>query len=143
MGKPKAQPKPEAKKGTPSKGKAGAKAAKVKADGNADAKCRAKRGTAGTFAGRRPPADAMKRAEFDHIKYSYMTLRLQGISDEALAAGAARPAKKARAQSATTQHVFLTAMRTRLVELAKAGVPGPDRMSTAVAEWRGRAAELV
>jgi hypothetical protein len=139
MGKPKAQPKPEAKKGTPSK----VKAAKVKADGNADAKCRAKRGTAGTFAGRRPPADAMKRAEFDHIKYSYMTLRLQGISDEALAGGAARPAKKARAQSATTQHVFLTAMRTRLVELAKAGFPGPDRMSTAVAEWRGRAAELV
>ena len=66
-----------------------------------------------------------------------MTLRLHGLSDEAMAGGAARPAKKARAQFAT-QHAFFKAMQTRMAELAKAGVPGPDHMRTATAEWRAR-----
>jgi hypothetical protein len=138
VGKPKAKakakPKAKAKKGTPATGEAGANA-KARADAKADAKSRAKRGTAGTFAGRRPPKDAIKRAMFDQMKSSYMTLRLQGLSDEALSGWAARPTKKACTKS-SAQQAFLKAMQTRTAELATAGVPGPDRMSTAAAELK-------
>ena len=79
----------------------------------------------------------MKRAVFDQMKASYMNLRLHGLSDEALAGGAARPAKKARTKSAT-QTAFIRAMQARMAELAKAGVPGPERMRTAAAEWQAR-----
>jgi hypothetical protein len=129
VGKPKAKP-----KGTPTKGKAGAKA-KAKADTKSDVKSRAKHGTAGTFAGRRPPADLMKRKVFDQMKSSYLTLRLEGLSDEALSGGAARPAKKARSSS-VNQQAFIKAMQKRMSELAKAGVPGPQCMRTAAAEWK-------
>ena len=75
----------------------------------------------------------MKRAMFDQMKSSYMDL-LHESPDEALSGGAACPAKQARGKSAT-QTAFIHAMRARMSELEETGVPGPDRMRTAAAEW--------
>ena len=135
--KAKATPKAQAKTGKPAKGNAGAKA-KAKADAKkADTKSRAKHGTAGTFAGRRPPTNPMKRKVFDQMKASYLNLRLHGLSDEVLTGGAARPGKKARAQS-VNQQAFIKHMQKRMAELAKAGVLGSERVRTASAEWQAR-----
>jgi hypothetical protein len=135
VGKPKTKAKAKAKQANKGKPATSEARAKEKADAKADAKSRKRRGTAGTFAGRRPPKDTIKRLVFDQMKSSYAALRLHGLSDLALSDWAGSPMKKA-CTKANVQNVFIKAMQTRMAELATAGVPGPDRMIIATEELK-------
>ena len=84
--KAKGKAEPKAKAGAKGSAKAKAKA-EGKAKGKAKAKPKVARGTAGTFAGRRPPANAAKRAEFDELKAVYLQARLEAVATKQEASG--------------------------------------------------------
>ena len=133
--KAKGKAEPKAKAGAKGSAKAKAKA-EGKAKGKAKAKPKVARGTAGTFAGRRPPANAAKRAEFDELKAVYLQARLEAVSTKQEASGKKKKKGKVPRKFSPNQEKYWDSMRSRMHELARAGVPGPERMRIAAAEWK-------
>lgn len=143
--KAKAKAKAEAKAKPAAKGSAKAKAkaapeAKAGAKGKAKGKAKAKAapGTAGTFAGRRPPANAQKRAHFDEMKAHYLQARLEAVEtkEEASGSSSSTSTQKPKRKFSPNQEKYWAAMQKRMSELALAGVPGAERMRIAAADWK-------
>ena len=115
------------------KAKARAKSV-VKAAGKAEATAKAQRGTAGTFAGRRPPACPVKRAIFEELKAHYLRMRVESVeAGEELSSGRK---KKCRKKFTMRQIAYLSFMKKHMAELAKAGVDGAVRMQRADEAWK-------
>ena len=162
-GKAKAKARAEAK--GKAKGKAKAKAkGKAKAQGKSKAKAKAAvqgpqvrdaqpkpkakakaaSGSAGTFAGRRPPTNPASRSKFDELKAHYMQARLETLNQEAEDQETGRPSPKEQRKVrkfSENQKKYWSSMKSRMKALAEAGVPGADRMRMAAADWRAGALE--
>lgn len=141
--KAKAEAEAKAKPATKGSAKAKAKAApkaKAEAKGKAKGKAKAKAapGTAGTFAGRRPPASAQKRAHFDEMKAHYLQARLEAVEtkEEASGSSSSTSTQKTKRKFSPNQEKYWAAMQKRMSELARAGVPGAERMRIAAADWK-------
>ena len=142
--KAKAKGKANAKAEPKAKGKAKGKAKaapKAEAKAKAQAKPKAAPGTAGTFAGRRPPVNGKKQAEFDELKAHYLQARLEAVKTGEEPSGSSSSTSKAkvRRRFSPNQEKYWTAMKKRMQELAQAGVPGPERMRMAAADWKAAA----
>ena len=142
--KAKAKGKANAKAEPKAKGKAKGKAKaapKAEAKAKAQAKAKAAPGTAGTFAGRRPPVNGKKQAEFDELKAHYLQARLEAVKtgEEPSGSSSSTSKVKVKRRFSPNQEKYWTAMKKRMQELAQAGVPGPERMSMAASDWKAAA----
>lgn len=140
--KAKAEPKAKAEAEPKAKGKAEGKA---QGKGQAKAKAKAKAGTAGTFAGRRPPANSNKRAEFDEMKAHYLEARLQAVQSKEEASSSASSSQKptlTKRKFSPNQQKYWKSMKSKMQELARAGVPGAERMRIAAADWKARESQF-
>ena len=144
-GKAKAKAAPKAKGKAKGKAKAKAKAMVQgprvgDAEPNPKAKAKSAPGAAGTFAGRRCPANAVKRSNFDELKAHYMQARLEAMKTTEEASGSKSSTEQSTEQTkrkfSDNQQKYWAAMKKRMQELAKAGVPGPERMRLAAADWK-------
>ena len=98
-------------------------------------KARAKKGTVGTFAGRRPPKNEQKLREFIALRDHYKEVLKQLKEDNKMKA-------KPRFKS-PCQNKYCAFMSSKMAELAKAGVSGGLRMKQAAQAWKKQqAAEL-
>ena len=98
-------------------------------------KARAKKGTIGTFAGRRPPKNEQKLREFMALRDHYKEILKQLKEDNKMKA-------KPRFKS-PCQNKYCAFMSSKMAELAKAGVSGGLRMKQAAQAWKKQqAAEL-
>jgi len=79
------------------------------------------RGTAGTFAGHRPPKCPAKRASFNALQAAYLEVKANAI-------------KKKRTFT-ETQKGYVKAMRSIMKELACTGLKGPELMKQAAEKW--------
>ena len=105
--------------------------------GGAKAKPKAKAKDKGTFAGRRCPADANKKKEFDELKAHYLQARLDAVSTKEEPSGTKTSTKGKKQRKFTEkQSQYWAVMKKRMKELAEEGVPGPERMRIAAAEWK-------
>ena len=92
---------------------------------------RAKRGTAMTFAGRRPPQkDAEKRRLFFELRETYYKLK----QDEHFQ-------RRKKTGAAFTENCYHRFMHSKMKQLAQEGVSGPERMLRAAAEWQEQQTE--
>ena len=142
--KAKAKGKANAKAEPKAKGKAKGKAKaapKAEAKAKAQAKAKAAPGTAGTFAGRRPPVNGKKQAEFDELKAHYLQARLEAVKtgEEPSGSSSSTSKVKVKRRFRPNQEKYWTAMKKRMQELAQAGVPGPERMRMAASDWKAAA----
>ena len=106
----------------------------AQAKAQAKAKARAARGAAGTFAGRRPQCP-QRRAKFEALQQMYLQARLQALENER---GEPVGAGRKRRKFWHTQLEYIQTMRSKMQELARVGVLGPERMRLVVAHWNGR-----
>ena len=105
--------------------------------GHAKAKAKAKARGVGTFAGRRCPTDASKRKEFDELKAHYLQARWEAVTTKEETSGRKTSSKAKKERKFTeNQSKYWAVMKKRMHELASEGVPGPERMRKAAAEWR-------
>ena len=109
--------------------------------GNAEAKPKAKAkaapGTQGTFAGRRCPTGALRRANFDELKAHYMQARLDTMATkEPTEASGSKSSTKQKRKFSENQEKYWASMQKRMHELAQAGVPGGERMRIAASDWK-------
>ena len=142
--KAKAKGKANAKAEPKAKGKAKGKAKaapKAEAKAKAQAKAKAAPGTAGTFAGRRPPVNGKKQADFDELKAHYLQARLEAVKtgEEPSGSSSSTSKVKVKRRFSPNQEKYWTAMKKRMQELAQVGVPGADRMRMAAADWKAAA----
>ena len=100
-------------------------------------KPRAKRGTVGTFAGYRPPKDPEKLELFQQMKAEYYT----SLEASRPSGPQCRPSSKDGRHLTDNQKAYHSFMKSKMSELAKEGVEGPERMKAAAAAWRERVAE--
>ena len=112
---------------------------KAKAKGKGKAKAKASPGESGTFAGRRPPADAKKRAHFDELKAHYLQARLEAVKSQEEVSGNKTQKPKQIRKFSDNQEKYWKSMKIRMQELANAGVAGPERMRIAAADWKAHA----
>ena len=77
----KAQARSQIEAGSEVNGEVGPQA-KAQGKSKGQSKSKAQRGTCGTFAGRRPPTNANKRAHFDELKAHYLQARLDAVTSK-------------------------------------------------------------
>ena len=106
------------------------------AEATVQARAKAVPRASGTFAGRRCPTDANKRAEFDELKAHYLQARLEAVKAAEEVSGSRSSPKTRKRRYSENQVKYWATMKKRMQELAREGVPGADRMRIAAAEWK-------
>ena len=95
-------------------------------------KVRAARGTAGTFAGRRPPTDPIKLQIFLDMKEDYYRWLAEARASKHANTKPSQPDRNFTGQ----QHDYWNFMQKKMTALAAEGVAGGERMKLAAQAWK-------
>jgi len=98
---------------------------------------RAPRGSAGTFAGHRPPKSPARLEAFEALKAEY--LKAQEVARALRKTDDKKSSKKRRLSD--NQLAYFAFMKAKMSELAAGGVPGPDRMKQAAMAWQEKVSQ--